>query len=77
MEAQINLIKLDWQDQLIQRVTTIPNELVFLKEEMKAAFKRNKLSYTIEENQISEMEAEIDNEVCILDDGIDFNDLYY
>jgi len=81
--------ELDWK---YRRTVGIPDELAFLKEEMKIAYKRNRLSYLNEDSPKiflkfgvysqpseieTEIETEIDDELCILDDGIDFSDLYY
>jgi len=77
--------ELDWKN---RRTTGIPNEFAFLKDEMKVAYRRNRLSYVNEDSpkiflefgvysQSSEIETEIDDELCNLEDGIEFSDLYY
>ena len=76
MKEQLNFKKTDCPVQFVCRRTTgLPDELAFLKDEMRVAFKRKSRSYISEVNQTSDIYLEIDDE-CILNDDIDFNNLY-
>jgi len=77
-------MKTKYLDLKNRRTIGIPDELAFMKEEMKIAYRRNSLSYVNENSPkvflefgVYSQSSEIDNEVYILDDGIDFSDLYY
>ncbi|MCL2312984.1 MAG: hypothetical protein FWC41_10955 [Firmicutes bacterium] len=89
MKTQVAFENYEWQDLLIRRLAIIPNEFTFLKEEMKTAFKKDRFAYMFKGNpqflleiecdsfQPSKIETKIEDDVYILEDGIDFNDLYY
>jgi len=57
MKTQEVLENLEWKDLLIQRKTAIP---LFLKEEMKVAFKRDRQFYVNDENSTIEADYEIE-----------------